>query len=1205
MRGEGGGAPRYVKPAILAEIPRDRHAVIEASAGTGKTFTLEHLVVDILLTTPARLEEVLVVTFTEKATAELRRRLRAKLVELLAHRGEAPGVADGAVWLLDGEARRKLEAALASLDAATLSTIHGFCQRVLAEQAFASGRLFGERQVDSREAFSTAFRDELRGRLAREPQLRELLRLWLGAGKDVEALEGLLHRCSIERGELQPHFEAERLVARVGECPLTDGLVAGVAAELKREKVHPATVASLVKKLGRVQAWCAERAGRADGAALLAELQALRDEASSDPVLDVVEKLPPAAGPLCARAHAWMRALHREAPSLAAAVVQAMLPGVRTRLAERKRTLGLVDFDDMLLVVRDALAGPGGEALAAALRARYRFALVDEFQDTDEVQWDVFRRAFFEGGESVLYLIGDPKQSIYGFRGADVQTYLAAREQVRASGGAVVALDTNFRSTRGVVDAVNAVLDQGAPSPFFDGAIDYRHPVKCGKGDFRAVGPDGEDATPVHLWHVAGEGKQVSADGVRRALGRRLADEVKALLSPAAPPLRLVKGDKPPERLRARDIFVLTRTEREGRELAEWLRGEGLPVAFFKQDGLFQSDEARDLRDVLAAVADPDDASARLAAWMGPFFALSLEELERARELPGTHPLVTQLHAWKALADARDYERLFTRLLEDSGVVRRELFLGASERRLTNTLHLMEVLLEEVNRSRASLPEVVALLKACIEERRQPPGESGNVQRLESEADAVQFMTLHKSKGLEAPVVFLLGGLSRGRSDEVHVLHKGGKRVAWVGPVDGEEALLVERESDEEAQRLLYVGLTRAAARLYLPLVSELTAEEAGELAKRGLRVPTGKASVEGPCRVLNPRLEALARGGTAEAARLFARELVWAREEAPPQAEEARLAAWEPPEELLAEPPPDFRAEVLRRSHGGFLVTSYSRMGGVKSLSREDDAREDRQADRDAEWPELPEGALPPGVATGLFLHEVLERADVSALKEGYEAWGAREEVQALFLEAAGRHGLGEEHLPEARRVAWAALRTPVPLPGGRLLPGVAGAARLLREVEFLFPIPEAGHPLLGGGTPGAVGAAGGREGRFSIERGCVRGFIDLVLEHEGRVYFADWKSDLLPRYDAASVTEHVRLHYALQEQLYTLAVVRLLGLKDAAAYEARFGGSLYLFLRGLPETEEGEVRGVYAARPSWADVVAWERALLANTDWGLARAG
>ncbi|HET9449288.1 MAG TPA: 3'-5' exonuclease, partial [Aggregicoccus sp.] len=694
--------------------------------------------------------------------------------------------------------------------------------------------------------------------------------------------------------------------------------------------------------------------------------------------------------------------------------------------------------------------------------------------------------------------------------------------------------------------------------------------------------------------HFVDEGK-LSAEGIRNALGQKMAEEILGLLAPVAPALKL-RDSKGERAVKASDIYVLTRSEKEGRELAQWLRAAGIPVAFFKQDGLFQSDEAQDIRELLQAIAEPDDRSARLRAWGGPFFGLSLEELARTRELPPSHPLLFRLAAWKALADARDYERLFSRILEDSGVVRRELFLGASERRLTNYLHLFELLLEEVGRSRCALPELVRALQAYIEGRRSPPNESGNVQRLEGERDAVQFMTMHKSKGLEAPIVFLGGGFTAAPTGDVVVFHQDGQRVAWLGKPDGELAPLVDQERRADDERLLYVALTRAAARLYLPYFAELSDAERQALGEQ----PDAKLSgafgyLKGGYAVLNARLQSMVGAGEAGPEQGFVRTFVPCGALAPASAPEEALAAWRPPPELLEEAPVDTRVGELRRRHAGFVVTSYSRMSAAaKSAVTSDEDVEELKADREGEWPVLAADELPGGVATGLFLHEVLEKVDVKPVceAESLEAWAPG--VETLLQRAARRQGIEPRYLPHARRLAWNALRTPLALWGGQRLTGIAHADKLLREVEFLYPIPEASHPRLGGSAP--VGA------RYGIERGCVRGFIDLVFEHQGRVYFADWKSDLLPRFDAASVGEHVRAHYAIQEQLYTLAVVRMLGIATEAEYEARFGGSLYCFLRGMGQ-EEGA--GLYLGRASWAQARAWEEALLRNTEWGLPLAG
>jgi exodeoxyribonuclease V beta subunit len=209
----------------------------------------------------------------------------------------------------------------------------------------------------------------------------------------------------------------------------------------------------------------------------------------------------------------------------------------------------------------------------------------------------------------------------------------------------------------------------------------------------------------------------------------------------------------------------------------------------------------------------------------------------------------------------------------------------------------------------------------------------------------------------------------------------------------------------------------------------------------------------------------------------------------------------------------------------------------------------------------------LPGGALTGIFLHAALEEAPLESLATGASAeeWAARPEIAALFEAAMRRHDRDPAHRADAERIVHAALTTPLALPTGATLPGVARAARVAREVEFLFPFPA---------------AAGGADAGF------VKGYVDFIFEHEGRTYFGDWKSDLLPDFSPAAVRGHVAANYELQRRLYALALVKMLGVSDEADYEARFGGTVYVFLRALPE-------GLEIGRPSWADLAAWEREL------------
>ncbi|RYE94302.1 MAG: hypothetical protein EOO75_02325, partial [Myxococcales bacterium] len=804
---------RYPKPALLTSLTEGRHAVIEASAGTGKTYTLEHLYVDLLLR-GATVEQILVVTFTEKATVELRLRVRAKLEELVGAGPDrdASHLPEDRTWHLDDAARARLLGALQSFDAATIATIHAFCQRLLTEHAFANRQLFTLEQVDRRQSFSVAFKEALREEFARDEQRQQrYLRAALAQGYDVESLEELLYACLIAPGRLEPLHDEHGLVNALEAAPLAlfeaeDAL----RDSFKRAKIHGNTSRAIVTRLGALARLITRFLDHRDPARYLQE-----HEDDGAPLGYVAASL---AGhdldDVGTRVQRSIEALAPRSVPLRAALAHEFLPRVRQRLDRRKRELGHYDFDDMLTLVRDSLAGPGGESLAGALRRRYRHALIDEFQDTDETQWGIFRRLFFDG-PTTMFLIGDPKQAIYGFRGADVHTYLRARDELLAAGADRLALDQNFRSTPELIEAYNVLLDQRAARPHFTGAIRYEEPVRSGDAAQRALDNEGQVLAPIAVLTL----EPTDTRHPLRRLGRRIAVEIKRLLDPDAPALVWERGGTG-RTLGLRDIFILTFSRREGLIIAESLRDAGIPHSFYKQDGLFQTEEAQHLLDLLEAVDDPHLPARRLRAWLTPFFDLPLEQAHRCRELSADHPLLARLHDLHALARDKRYERLFSSLLIETGLLRRVLVAGG-ERQLTNYLHLFELLLDEVGRARCSLRELTATLRSWIDERRLPPGDNPGVQRLESDQPAVQIMTMHKAKGLEAPVVFVAGGLVRPRFQSlVRTFHLGGERVGHLGEPTSEAmkaAIVAERRHEDE--RLMYVALTRARARLYLPHV--------------------------------------------------------------------------------------------------------------------------------------------------------------------------------------------------------------------------------------------------------------------------------------------------------------------------------------------------------------------------------------------------
>jgi exodeoxyribonuclease V beta subunit len=1209
------------RPAVLADIPPHGHVVLEASAGTGKTFALEHLVVDLLLDRGIPVERMLVVTFTEKATEELRERVRNKLRQLAA--GEVTPAGDGqGGWRLDEEARRTLASAVARFDAATLSTIHGFCQRVLTEHSFAHQRLFEQRLVDGRETFARGFRVVLARELGGRGELREPLLAWLREGNSLDRLQELVAESLRQRGELTPRWEPEALrqaaIAFAAACDdtlLQRALHAADVPLAARREHDPRELIARFLAGGEAAAfgdalreWGGGRAkgsgdkGKAErptrwealrrGLAALAGDGGVGRSASTAPFAAGRAAASVAGDPQAAAALAALDALaDRAAPPLAA-LVGGLRQAVGDWLRDQKRSLGLYDFDDMLLHVREAVCGRhANPGLVAALRERWQVALIDEFQDTDEVQWDVFRTLFFEGdGGHRLFLIGDPKQAIYGFRNADVHSYLQARRRVLAAGGARVELSANYRSTAPLVEACNRVF----AGDFFSGELAHPTAAVAGNAGLAFRDDGGQPLAPVVVVQLRRRGAAPRAAEARAGFAAFVAEEAQLLVQSG---VRFADG-REERSLRYGDLMVLARARAGAKEMADALRAAGVPHVLFGQDGLLATPEAEHVRRLLAALAAPEDAAARLAAFLTPFFGVPLGDLGACRELPETHPLVARLRGWAELAERRRYPALFRAVLRESGLVRRLLAIHQGERELTDYQHVFDLLLAEAHRSPADVGELQLRLRSWIGERGAPPGMEADVQRLEAERDAVQLLTMHKAKGLQAPVVFVagLGGSPPVMGESLRVYHRDGERRLHLGKEPmGEIAAAIATEERQESERLYYVALTRARCRLYLP--------DAG--AAKGGR-SDGRRS---PWRLVQDRLPQ----AMAERPDLFERREVECAAEEP--VEDEPPLRWRPDSALLAAAPDAApRLLALRRGHAGRILTSYTRIKRGAAAAAEAAAEaigmvanEELAAEAMAPLPPTPAAVdeLPGGRGTGIFLHRLLEELDPATVRSSGDVaeWLARRDVAEPMHRIAAALAVGEDTVPRAGRLVWNALRTPLDL-GGLVLPrGLCAVERRAVEMELVFPIPERAHPRLSDLIDGAArreeSPDRADEGlAFRAERGFVQGVVDLVFEHEGRTYFVDWKSDRLPAWDAESIGRHVALHYELQAQLYALGVLRLLAIGGAGDHAERFGGLLYCFLRGIGPGGAG----IHFARPTWDELRGWERQLYERADWGAA---
>lgn len=1167
----------YYRPAILDEILDGGHKVIDASAGTGKTFTIEHIVVDLLRSGAALLDQILVVTFTEKAAAELRSRIRTAIEAVLSGHS-ADATHPSRRKLLADDEQQRLKTALFSFHHSPIHTIHSFCRRMLTELAFDSGVRFGIDLTSGRLEFHEALRAELRERLKSDVRIERLINEWLSdERRTLDDLEELLWNAHSQRylrtagreinqqalTDLDNAFDAGALVDAFESAAITadarrDAIAATRELELLVNRANGSTAILAEGLCGfDLDRICRpKKAGKQTGK----------------------RRIP---GEMRDRVRAIVNAGQRVQAALIIEqrVVDELLPAIAARMDARKRERGTLDYEDMLAWLAEALDGPRGKSLAATLRERYRVTLIDEFQDTDELQWKIFRQVFIAGGtNNTVYVIGDPKQAIYGFRGADVHAYLEAREQLAESGATVVHLRENFRSTGAMIEACNLMFDQNAAAPLFTGEITYDHPVKCGRPAMRAIAANGRPIAPVTLMKFRPlDDRYKFSRQMRAAIGPRIAQAIRQITADPDHAIEICNDQQAPRKLTARDVYVLTRTNRDSAEIGEHLRNAGVPFAFYKQDGLFQTREAADILDLLRGIDQPGRRSNRLKAWASPFFAVEYEDLARLDDERNSHPMLERLFEWRALAEGGRFADLFDALLHRSGLVERELLLSGDRRKLTNYEHIFEILTQDASRQGISLAEIIELLDAYITGRVTPAGDDPDVQRLEDDRDAVQIMTIHKSKGLEADVVALYGGFfANNRRDWVSIYHDGNQRRLAIGkPARDAEKTTLKKEQDEENQRLLYVALTRARAKLILPYVPD------GALNR----------DLSGCYAHLNDRLRALDQEDRLET--LFTTETVIAPASTDPTDEQKKIET-APDETALCDwlastsQTAGFDREFaeLGARHRGLMIESYTslhtaRETGMASVFDPDEFKTSVDA--------IEAGAdnvdLPGGRHVGIFLHEAIEKLDFKSFGDApdLKSWMARDDVRELFASAMRRHGVNDPRwLARGREMVFNALTAPVAL-GETVLQSGLYRLPAVREMEFAYPIPEKHHSLFGDGPGGA----------WTVGRGYIRGFIDLVFRRDKLIYFADWKGDLLPSYEPAAVARHVERHYRLQAQIYSVGIVRLLDIHTQRDYESRFGGLLYAFLRGVSQTGDG-ISGLFFARPSWNEIVTYESDLL-----------
>ena len=1157
-------------------LPLIGERLIEASAGTGKTFTIAALYLRLLLglggeaayPRPVNVEELLVVTFTEAATEELRGRIRSNIHELrvacLRNATDNPLYASLLAEIDDlQQAANVLLLAERQMDDAAVFTIHGFCQRMLSLNAFESGMLFEQQLIEDESRLRyQACADFWRRHCY--PLNREIAHVivesWKGPQDLLKSIDRYLHG---EAPELKvPLGEAETLASRhqqiltqindikqqwlasVGEL---DSLLEN--SGIDRRKFNRGNQGKWIEK---ISVWAQEETKNYQlpdalekfSQPFLADRTKADGEVPTHPLFSAIERL--LASPL----------------TLNDLVIAQAMKEIREAVAREKRRRGELGFDDMLSRLDEALESDSGDALAAAIRQRFPVAMIDEFQDTDPQQYRIFRRIWRQQPDTALLLIGDPKQAIYAFRGADIFTYMRARSDVAAH----YTLDTNWRSAPGMVESVNRLFGL-VDNPFMFRDIPFLPVKSAPKNASLRFEVDGENQPAMNLWLMPGEG--VSAGDYQAFMAQQCAAQIRDWLTAGQQGTALLwRGDNA-RPVQASDITVLVRNRQEASLIRDALNALAIPSVYLSnRDSVFETPEAQELLWLLQAVLTPERENTLRSALATAMFGLNAQDIERLNQDENAwDALVEEFSDYRLIWQRRGVMPMIRALMSARSMAENLLATHGGERRLTDILHLSELLQEAATQ----LESEHALVRWLNQQVAEPDTNASSQQmRLESDKHLVQIVTIHKSKGLEYPLVWL-PFIARFRKEKQAFYHDRESFRAVLDLNESDESLeLAEAERLAEDLRLLYVALTRAIWHCSLG-IAPLT-------ARRSDKPTDTELHHSAPGRLLQKGEVLDAAGLNACLQALCDEHISLTLATAP---DDARWQATQPEMPELA------ARQVLRRVVDDWRVTSYS---GLQqrghSVAQDLLPRIDIDASGIADAPVEPEMTphhFPRGASPGTFLHSLFE--DLDFTQPISPEW-MREKLQ--------NNGFDEVWEPVLTRWITQVLAAPLADTGVAL--NQLSARQKQVEMEFYLPISQ----TLDARALDAVTrrydplSAGCPELDFRQVRGMLKGFIDLVFRHDGRYYLLDYKSNWLGEsgeaYTQEAMAEAMRSHrYDLQYQLYSLALHRYLRHRIADYdYERHFGGVIYLFLRGV-DGEAGQ-QGIFATRPDPALIMAMD---------------
>lgn len=1190
-----------IKKLDIINAPLEGSNLIEASAGTGKTFNITLLFLRLILEKGLGVNQILVVTFTEAATEELRDRIRGRIRE--AAEACATGKFDDPLLgqlvskcKTDCGALESLRIALRDFDQAAIFTIHGFCKRMLHENAFESNSLFDtELETDNTQLKQDLVEDFWRKHVyfasplfVNYALLNKFTPTELGRYIGPNTLFTDLN--IIPRVEDTDTSSAERAFYEAFDAVAESWK--SVRSEVEEILLTTESLSLSTYKKAKIPGWLTEMDSFIQFGRDNCDLFGSFDKFSSSMLEAATKKKQVTPNHrffgLCDNLLSARQALTQAFEQKILALKINLFQYIRDKLPEQKRRLNILHFEDLLLNLQRALSSKGGDQLVRVIQEKFRAALIDEFQDTDSVQYDIFKR-IFNTPECVLFMIGDPKQAIYGFRGADIFAYMDAARHVQTR----YTLGKNWRSEANLVQAVNAIFGN-AVNPFVFEDIGFEPVDAEGKTESESLRFGENNVPSLQLWlmnssQVPGTKNTISKGAARVEITRAVTAEIARLLNMGSRS-QIGFGDRP---LNAGDIAVLVRRNSEAQTMKRSLTALGIPSVLYSAENLFESREAMEMQRFLSAVAEPNNESILRAALTTDMIGLCGEDIEHLFQQDDVwEAWLLKFRNWHDVWKKRGFMNMVHQFLPEIHVQKRLMNYPDGERRNTNVLHLAEILHQQAAEKKLDMFD---LIKWLAEQRSSENHQSEEHQlRLESDEKAVKLVTVHKSKGLQYPIVFcpfMWDGSTINNKKGFITFHDESLQNQLTLDLGSDQfeanRMQAEKELLAENLRLLYVAMTRAINRCYLVW---------GRF---------NEAETSAPAYLLHQPKDTdpkALRGATSQRFQGMNDSAVRADLNALCEIASNSITVDGLPEDAgeVYRPEREEKIQLKSKTFDGQIdsswrISSFSSLVSRSSYSPEladydalSSLEEENVEQSGAEIASEPAGIFlfPRGARSGTFLHKLFEEIDFANIPSP--------ENEKIIRDKMGEYNVEKSWFDVLSGMIKNVLTVPLSAGDGSFQLSCIQKEKRLNELEFYFPIKTLTPARLkrvfeNAGINGLFPNLSENIGRliFSPVQGFMKGFIDLVFEHEGQYYIIDWKSNYLGArvedYDQPalrSAMEHS--NYVLQYYLYTLALHQYLKHRVAGyEYEKMFGGVFYIFLRGIDPAMGGQY-GVFSDRPS-----------------------